>query len=108
MLFVPATRWTMIEKAVASAADAVCLDLEDSVSVDEKVAGRADVIRAFIELDFGRRTRLFRINGLEGPFAYRDLIEVVEGAGERIDSIMLPKAQLAGGRWFRRQAVVPD
>jgi citrate lyase beta subunit len=92
MLFVPAARWPMIEKAASSQADAICIDLEDSVAVDEKAASRANVIRAFRELDFGRRLRMFRINDLETPFAYRDLIEVVEAAGDRIDLVMLPKA----------------
>jgi malyl-CoA/(S)-citramalyl-CoA lyase len=92
MLFVPAARWPMIEKAASSAADAVCLDLEDSVPPDEKAAGRANCVRAFRELDFGRRVRMFRINGLDTSFAYRDLIDVVEPAGDRIDLVMLPKA----------------
>ena len=92
MLFVPAARRPMIEKAVAVAADAVCLDLEDSVPLEEKPAARNTAIRALQELDFGDRTRILRINGLDTPFAYRDLIEVVEAAGDRIDLIMLPKA----------------
>src|SRR3954454_23009208 len=92
MLFVPAARWPMIEKAARSAADAVCIDLEDSVPVDEKVASRGNAIRAFRELDFGSRARMLRINGLDTPFAYRDVIEVVEAAGGRMDLIMLPKA----------------
>jgi citrate lyase subunit beta/citryl-CoA lyase len=82
----------MIEKAAASAADAVCLDLEDSVPPDEKAAARANCVRAFRELDFGRRVRIFRINGLDTSFAYRDLIDVVEPAADRIDLVMLPKA----------------
>src|SRR5690242_14799468 len=92
MLFVPASRWDMIGKAAASAADAVCIDLEDSVAVEGKPAARAQAARAFRELDFGTRIRMLRINGLETPFAYRDVIEVVEAAGERIDVVMLPKA----------------
>jgi citrate lyase subunit beta/citryl-CoA lyase len=96
MLFVPAVRWTMIEKAVGSPADAVCIDLEDAVPPAEKAGARANVIRAFKELDFGERLRIFRINGLDTSFAYRDLIEVVEGAGDRIDLVMLPKASSAG------------
>jgi citrate lyase beta subunit len=90
-LFVPASRWPMIEKAAASAADAVCIDLEDAVAPGEKEAARANVIRAFGELDFGPRLRVYRINGLDTPFAYRDLIEVVEAVGERIDLVMVPK-----------------
>jgi citrate lyase subunit beta/citryl-CoA lyase len=50
------------------------------------------VARAFRELDFGARVRMFRINGLDTHFAYRDLIEVVEAAGDRLDLVMLPKA----------------
>jgi citrate lyase beta subunit len=92
MLFVPASRWAMIEKAAASAADAVCIDLEDSVAVDDKAASRANAVRAFRELDYAHRLRMLRINGLDTPFAYRDLIEVVEAAGDRLDLIMLPKA----------------
>ena len=92
MLFVPAARWPMIGKAAASPADAVCLDLEDSVPAAEKPAARANAIRAFCELDFGPRRRMLRINALDTPFAYRDLIDTVEAAGDRIDLIMLPKA----------------
>ncbi|MBZ5522768.1 MAG: CoA ester lyase [Acidobacteriia bacterium] len=92
MLFVPASRWPMIEKAAGSAADAVCLDLEDSVVTDEKAAARTNAVRAFNELDFGPRVRMLRINALNTPFAYRDLIEVIEAAGERLDLVMLPKA----------------
>jgi citrate lyase subunit beta/citryl-CoA lyase len=94
MLYVPASRPNMIEKAAASNADAVCIDLEDAVIVDEKPASRANVIRAFRELDFGRKLKAFRINGLDTPFAYRDLIEVVEEVGDRIDVVMMPKAHL--------------
>ena len=92
MLFVPASRWNMIEKAAASAADAVCLDLEDAVPPDEKASARANIVRAFQTLDFARRVRMFRINGLDTSFAYRDLIDVVEPAGAHIDLVMLPKA----------------
>ena len=92
MLFVPASRPDMIDKAVARpGADAICLDLEDSVSAGEKAAGRANVVRALQQHDFGRRLRLVRINGLDTPFAYRDVIDVVEAAGDRLDLLMVPK-----------------
>jgi citrate lyase subunit beta/citryl-CoA lyase len=84
----------MIEKAAGSDADAICIDLEDAVTVDEKPASRANVVRAFRELDFGRKLKAFRINGLDTPFAYRDLIEVVEEVGDKIDVVMMPKANL--------------
>ena len=92
MLFVPAVKWALIPKAAASEADAVCVDLEDSVPAPEKEASRANVIRAFEELDFGGRVRMMRMNALDTPFAYRDLIDVVERVGDRLDLVMVPKA----------------
>ena len=100
MLFVPATRWAMIVKAAASEADSVCIDLEDSVPADQKATSRANVVRAFTELDFGQRTRMFRMNAVDTSFAYRDLVEVVEAAGDRIDLVMLPKAGSAADVQF--------
>src|SRR5215510_11543607 len=91
LLFVPASRPAMIQKAAASEADLVCIDLEDAVVPEEKPGSRANIVRALKDLNFGRRTRVVRINGLDTPFAYRDLIEVVEAAGDRIDLIMVPK-----------------
>src|SRR5688572_32661132 len=91
MLFVPASRPAMIEKAAASAADALCLDLEDSVTPDEKGAARDHAVRALQELDFGRRLRMVRINALDTPYAYRDLVDVIEAAGDRVDLVMVPK-----------------
>jgi citrate lyase beta subunit len=95
MLFVPAARPDMIAKAAHSQADAVCLDLEDSVAPEQKEAARAHAIAALQSLDFGGRTRMLRINALDTPFAYRDLIEVVEAAGRQLDLIMLPKVSAA-------------
>ncbi len=95
MLFVPASRPDMIAKAARSAADAVCLDLEDAVAPDQKETSRAHVVQALQSLDFGARTRIVRINALDTPLAYRDVIEVVEAAGAQIDLIMLPKANAA-------------
>jgi citrate lyase beta subunit len=96
MLFVPASRPDMMHKAAQSAADAVCLDLEDSVAPEQKEASRAHVIQALQHIDFGKRVRMLRINALDTPLAYRDVIEVVEAAGERLDLIMLPKTRDAG------------
>jgi malyl-CoA/(S)-citramalyl-CoA lyase len=92
MLFVPGSRPDMIEKAVSrGGADAICLDLEDSVSADEKAASRGHVVRALQQHEFGRRIRMVRINALDTPFAYRDVIEVVEAVGDRLDLLMVPK-----------------
>ncbi len=93
MLFVPGSRLDMIQKAARSAADAVCLDLEDAVAPEQKEASRAIVIQALQQVDFGGRIRMLRINALDTPFAYRDVIEVVEAAGECLDLIMLPKTR---------------
>jgi citrate lyase beta subunit len=91
MLFVPASRPAMIAKAAASLADAVCLDLEDSVLPDEKAASRANVIRALEQLDFGRRVRMVRINSLDTEYAELDLMEIMGAAADRVDVVMMPK-----------------
>ena len=91
VLLVPASNWSMIQKTAAAQADAVCIDLEDAVAPGEKEASRANVIRAYKELDFGRKLKLFRMNGLDTYFAYRDLVEIVEAAGDKIDLIVVPK-----------------
>ena len=81
----------MVEKALASDADAVFLDLEDAVAPGDKASARGDVIRALKELDWRGRSTLFRANALDTPFFYRDLIEVVEAAGGSLDTVMIPK-----------------
>src|SRR5215212_1000157 len=91
LLAVPATRRKMVEKALASDADAVFLDLEDAVATDYKAAARGDVVSALHELDWQGRPRLYRANALDTPYFYRDLIEVVEGAGNSLDALMVPK-----------------
>ena len=91
VLAVPASNWRMVEKAVASAADVVCLDLEDAVAPSEKAASRQHVIRAVRELDWGSKPRFFRMNALDTPFFYRDLVEIVEAVGDRLDLILVPK-----------------
>src|SRR5215218_9489631 len=91
LLAVPATRRKMVEKALASDADAVFLDLEDAVATDHKAAARGDVVCALQELDWQGRPRLYRANALDTPYFYRDLIEVVEGAGNSLGALMVPK-----------------
>ena len=90
-LTVPASNPRFIEKAVGLASDAVLLDLEDAVPVGEKEKARASAVAAINDLDWGGRTLSLRINGLDTPYMYRDLIEVVEQAGERLDLVMIPK-----------------
>jgi citrate lyase beta subunit len=91
LLAVPATRRKMVEKALASDSDGVFLDLEDAVAPDDKAGARGDVARALRELDWQGRPRLFRANAIDTPYFYRDLIEVVEAAGDFLDAVMIPK-----------------
>ena len=83
----------MAEKALASTADAVFLDLEDAVTPDEKADARGKIVRALKELDWRNRLTLYRANALDTPHFYRDVIEILEGAGERLDALMVPKIQ---------------
>jgi citrate lyase beta subunit len=83
----------MIAKAAQSAADAGCVDLEDSVAPPEKAAARVHAIKAFQTLDFGHRLRLRRVNAVSTPFTYRDLVDVLEVAGSHIDAVMVPKVE---------------
>ncbi len=80
-----------LAKAAAAQADAICLDCEDAVAPDRKSEARGHVIHALNTLDFGGKLRLVRINGLDTSFAYRDLVEIVEGAGDNLDLIVVPK-----------------
>ncbi len=93
LLAVPASNRKMVKKGLASAADGVFLDLEDAVAPDRKADARKDVIRALKELDWGGKPALYRANALDTPYFYRDLIEVVEEAGEALDAILIPKVQ---------------
>jgi citrate lyase beta subunit len=83
----------MAGKALASAADAVFLDLEDAVAPDEKPGAREKIVRALRELDWRNRPTLYRANAPDTPYFYRDLVEIVEQAGDRLDVIMIPKVQ---------------
>lgn len=94
-LAVPGSSTRFLNKAPTSAADAVFLDLEDSVAPDEKARARKNVIEALNDLDWGRKTVSVRINGLDTPYMYRDVIDVLEQAGDRLDLIMIPKVGTA-------------
>jgi malyl-CoA/(S)-citramalyl-CoA lyase len=90
-LAVPGSSPRFIDKARAIPADIVMFDLEDAVAPDEKEQARRNVIAAINDLDWGTRTLSVRINGLDTHFMYRDIIDVVEQAGQRLDLIMVPK-----------------
>lgn len=91
ILSVPANREKMISKAVSLPADFIMLDLEDSVPVQEKEAARAHVVAALREGPWQGKVRACRINGMDTPFAYRDIIDVVEAAGDCLDVLVIPK-----------------
>lgn len=94
-LFGPGSRPELFPKMAASAADVINLDLEDSVPPADKAAARANIIRAISEVDWGRKTLSVRINGLDTEFWYRDLVDILEQAGDRIDLFMVPKVGTA-------------
>jgi malyl-CoA/(S)-citramalyl-CoA lyase len=79
----------------ASAADVINLDLEDSVAPSDKDQARANIIQAINTLDWGTKTLSVRINGLDTPFWYRDVVDLLEQAGPRLDQIMIPKVGCA-------------
>lgn len=88
LLFVPGTTPERIAKAAASAADGVILDLEDAVPGAQKAEAREWVVAALRRVDFGRRERIVRISGLQGPEAERDLAALVPLGP---DALLLPK-----------------
>lgn len=81
----------MIEKALASEADIVMLDLEDATAPDQKATARQIVIDAIRERDWQGRPRTFRCNGLDTQWMYRDIVEVMQNTGGGVDRIVLPK-----------------
>ncbi len=94
-LFGPGSRPAIFEKMATSAADVINLDLEDSVAPDDKPQARRNIIEAINDIDWGVKHLSVRINGLDTPFWYRDVVEVLEAAGDRIDQIMIPKVGCA-------------
>src|SRR5882672_5651656 len=96
----PAHSLKMMAKAAASEADEVVFDLEDGCAPSQKVAARKTLIEAFNTLDFRGKIRAFRANGIHTKFFYRDVIEVVEAAGRKIDVLVLPKVQEAADVLF--------
>ncbi|MEC7764569.1 MAG: L-malyl-CoA/beta-methylmalyl-CoA lyase [Pseudomonadota bacterium] len=95
-LFGPGSNTKLFAKMAASDADVINLDLEDSVSPSDKDTARANVIEAINTVDWGKKTLSVRINGLDTPYWYRDVVDVLEQAGDRLDQIMIPKVGCAG------------
>lgn len=94
-LFGPGSRPAIFAKMAASDADVVNIDLEDSVAPSDKDIARANTIAAISEVDWGRKTLSVRINGLDTPWWYRDVVDLLEQAGDRLDQIMIPKVGCA-------------
>jgi citrate lyase subunit beta / citryl-CoA lyase len=99
-LATPASSEKMCEKAARSGADLVFLDLEDACAPIAKEGARGIAVRALTELDWGRTVRAVRINGLETPWCHGDIIEVVTGAREALDVLIVPKARAARDVWW--------
>ncbi len=93
-LAVPGSNTALFEKAAASAADVVFLDLEDAVAPDDKPQARRNVIAALNDIDWGSKTMMLRINGLDTHYMYRDVVDVVE-ACPRLDMLLIPKVGVA-------------
>ncbi len=89
-LAVPGSNVSLFEKAARSKADIVFLDLEDAVAPDDKATARKNIIQALNDIDWGHKTLMIRMNGLDTHYAYRDVVDVVE-AGPRLDMILVPK-----------------
>ena len=90
-LFVPGSKPDLFKKASESNADIICLDLEDAVAPQDKDAAKQNVIKALNDHDFGTKTISVRINGLDTYYCYRDVVDLMENTGERLDLIMIPK-----------------
>ncbi len=94
-LAVPGSQPQMFEKAAASQADVVFLDLEDAVAPDDKEQARKNIIQAIGDIDWGNKSLSVRINGLDTHYMYRDVVDVLEQTSDRLDLIMIPKVGTA-------------
>jgi malyl-CoA/(S)-citramalyl-CoA lyase len=94
-LAVPGSQPQLFEKAAKSDVDVIFLDMEDAVAPDDKEQARKNIIEALNDIDWGKKTMSIRINGLDTHYMYRDVVDVVEQAGTRLDLIMIPKVGTA-------------
>ncbi len=94
-LFGPGSRPAIFEKMASSAADVINIDLEDSVAPSDKDSARENVIKAIGDVDWGTKTLSVRVNGLDTPYWYRDVVDLLEKSSERLDQIMIPKVGCA-------------
>ncbi|MCB1883330.1 MAG: CoA ester lyase [Geminicoccaceae bacterium] len=94
-LAVPGTSPQFFEKAAKSDVDVIFLDLEDAVAPDKKAEARKNIIQAIGDIDWGKKTLSVRINGLDTPYMYRDVVDLLEQSSDRLDLIMIPKVGTA-------------
>jgi len=96
-LAVPGSSPKMFEKALNSNADYIFLDLEDAVSPNDKISARQNVIKALKEINWKEKGKTIsvRINSLDTHYMYRDVVEIVEEAGDKVDTLLVPKAGTA-------------
>ncbi len=99
-LAVPGSNRRMLEKAPDSGADVVFLDLEDAVAPDDKAQARTNIIDALKTQDWSRCAVSIRMNGLDTHYAYRDLVDIVETCGDKLDTILIPKVGSAADVYF--------
>jgi citrate lyase subunit beta / citryl-CoA lyase len=92
-LAVPGSNPRFLDKAQGLPADEVFLDLEDSVAPQAKEQARKNIVAALRTGDWTGKTRVVRVNDLSTSWTYRDVIEMVEGAGDALDCVMLPKVE---------------
>jgi citrate lyase beta subunit len=92
-LAVPGSSPKMFEKALNSKADYIFLDLEDAVSPNDKITARENIIKALKEINWKEKgkTMSIRINSLDTHYMYRDVVDIIEQVGDRIDTILIPK-----------------
>ena len=94
-LFGPGSNTKLFAKMAESAADVINIDLEDSVSPNDKDIARSNTIEAINTIDWNTKTLSVRINSLDTPYWYRDVVDLLEQAGDRLDQIMIPKVGCA-------------
>ncbi|TCN46268.1 citrate lyase subunit beta/citryl-CoA lyase [Rhodococcus sp. SMB37] len=99
-LATPASNERMFAKAAASDADLVFLDLEDACAPAEREEARGKAVRALNEYDWGHTARAIRMNGIDTRWAYGDVVEVLTGARENLDVIIVPKVTAARDVWW--------
>ena len=90
---VPGSNARFLEKAQGIDADQVFLDIEDSVAPLAKADARKNIVDVLNNGDWGEKIRVVRVNDWTTQWTYKDVIEVVEGAGANLDAVMLPKVQ---------------